>query len=170
MARRSYTDAEKAKVYVRLVTNEFNVRRTAREMGLPPATVKLWKLAWEDDGPPARIADYVPEIVDEFVMKSEEVIDMGLAKAKELIPELGPQQFSALGTMIGILSDKVTRAKGLPTNKTEFVQRLPDPVEFERALAQYASQMRDNQISRSAEVLDVEIIREQPDGLPQPKE
>jgi hypothetical protein len=72
--------------------------------------------------------------------------------------------------MIGILSDKVTRAKGLPTNKTEVVHRLPDKQELEKVLAQYTSTMREEQERRTAQVLDVEIVREQPEGLPEPKE
>lgn len=158
--RSNYNDEDKAKVYVALVGNDGNLRRTARETGISVPTLSKWKKDWDENGLPESIAGKVPKEVDAFVSKAEEVIELGLARAKQLIPELGPTQFAAIGTMIGILSDKVARAKGLPTSKTEVTHNLPDPTKLREILAEYTGIMRGETQDRT-KVLDVEVVREQ---------
>lgn len=167
---RSYTDHEKARAYVRLMTNDGNVYKTSKELGMPIGTLRSWKESWDENGPPRKIEKMVDGELNTFIMQAEEVIDLSFDRLKELIPDADVKNIGALGTMIGILSDKVTRAKGLPTHKTEVVHKLPSPEEFKIGLAQYAKTMRELQVNREVEIHDVEIVREQPEGLPSPKE
>jgi hypothetical protein len=152
------------------MTNEGNVYKTAKELGMPQNTLRAWRDSWEENGPPKKIEKMVEGEINAFIMQAEEVIDLSLERMKALIPETDVKNIGALGTIVGILNDKVTRAKGLPTHKTEVVHKLPSPDEFKIGLAQYAKTMRELQKNREVEIHDVEIIREQPEGLPKPKE
>ena len=71
MGRATYTDADKAKVYVVLTTNDGNVKRTARETGVPENTVRRWKKWFEDNGPPN--LEEVEAQAGDFVATANEV-------------------------------------------------------------------------------------------------
>src|SRR5690242_16807835 len=79
--RATYTEAELARLYVTLVTNEGNVKRTSRDTGIPESTVRRWKQTWEAEGPPK--LDEVEQVAADMVTETEAVRDLALQKIKE---------------------------------------------------------------------------------------
>src|SRR5512132_4142318 len=72
-SRATYTDEQKAQVYVALTANDGNVKRTSRETGVPEGTVRTWKNLWKSE-PPA--ADKVEEAASDFIGEAETVRNM----------------------------------------------------------------------------------------------
>jgi transposase-like protein len=123
MARRTYTDADKALVYAALEANEGNVKRTARETNIPVATVRDWKHKAEREGLPAHIAEALPEAREALVNDLERVRNKAL-EALELrldqirgdhtaLSKINPKD---LATTTGILTDKVRVIEGKTTS------------------------------------------------------
>lgn len=126
-SRRSYTDRDKALVYITLNSNEGNVRRTARDTGVPVMTVHTWKTQWQKEGFPEEILESLESTVTTFIDEAEEVRDLTLKRMRTEIEDPSSKiALNQLATTFGILDDKVTRARGLPTTRQENVMTLPN--------------------------------------------
>lgn len=158
MARASYTDDDKAKVFVALTANEGNVKRTARETGVPTSTVRRWKNEWSAEGPPD--ASHLEVAVGEFLEDAERVRHKALRTLEEKLPDATP---SALVATVGMLTDKIHVVKGLATSRQETVHTLPPAEDIAKALsaafsATIASARERDLAIDEADIIDAEIV------------
>lgn len=128
MAGRSkYAETDRAKVYVNLRANDNNVKRTARETGVPENTVRRWRDEWAN-GLNIPEATVVRAEADNFVGQAERIRDYALATLENKIPDAKP---SELITIVGVLDDKITRARGIDRDRNLHVHHhLPSPEEI----------------------------------------
>ncbi len=117
MAKR-YSDEEKALVRVTLETNRGNVKRSARELEMPVATVRAMKQKWEREGVTAAIGEVLPAISVNFVEDVNRVRNKMISNLEEQVnnKKLTPKD-NLLG--IGILTDKARLVEGKSTSRTE---------------------------------------------------
>jgi transposase-like protein len=158
MPPRVYSDKEKARVYTVLTYNDGNVKRTARETGVPVATVRGWRDQWAKyGGPQAVLLEAVTdEVVGDFVEDAERIRDKALSVLEQKI-EAGEITAKDLITTINTLTDKVRLIQGQATSRTEQLTSGPDPREFGAALVQYLERAAEMQELRAADIEDAEF-------------
>lgn len=155
--RATYSDADKAKVYVALTANDGNVKRTARETGVAESTVRNWKREFEKNPPSQELVETEVKTGD-YVADLESARDEALIELRKKIPTMTGSQ---LGVVYGILEDKLTRARGLATERTEHVHTLPSPEELALAGQMLAKGAIEAARQRQQEIHESEL-REQP--------
>jgi transposase-like protein len=168
VARASYTDEDKARVFTVLTVNEGNIKRTAREVGVPYTTVSDWKKEWEKSGgPPPSVEAKVAVVATQMVDRFTHVRDMALDKVAELIPQATERNIPALTTLVGVLTDKIDRANGLDKRKIEVEHTIQTPEEVSNILkglvigAVAAANERH-------EIIDAEVVEQAPLALNPP--
>lgn len=159
--RATYTEQDKARVYVALTANDGNVKRSARETGVPENTVRRWKKEFETK-PPSSEAVETEVTSGDYVGQLTQVRNEALTELRKKIPTMSGQQ---LAVAFGILEDKLTRARGLATERTEHVHRLPSPEEIALAGQMLAQGALEAAKIRQREIAEAEL-REQPAALP----
>lgn len=169
MARATYTEADKAQAYVVLTTNDGNVKRTARDTGVPENTVRRWKQFWEENGPPSE--EEVEQAVGEFLDEAIELRGMALqalrAKVELLLKDPEKVKVAELTTLMGVLDDKITRAKGLATGRVDHVHSLPPGDQLVAPLLEAFKAVQQLTQQREGEVIeDAEYSVEEPKALP----
>ena len=171
MARNVYNDEQRALVKVTLEANGGNVKRTARETGIPIMTVRDWKKKWEREGVPATVSEALPAVIDEFVGRATSIRNKMLDKLDEEVPNMKGRD---LIVGIGVLTDKVRLVEGKATSRTEHDSPGSLPVEqvrelfagFAKGIVE-AAQQRDSEISFATEEAEDAEWTEQPVlGLP----
>jgi transposase-like protein len=155
--RTTYTEQDEARVYVVLTANNGNIKRTARETGVPESTVRNFKRKFETN-PPAAEAVETEVSSGDYVTELTTVRKEVLTALRKEIPYMKGQQ---LAITLGILDDKLTRARGLATDRTEHVHTLPSPEELALAGQMLAAGAIEAAKNRQREIADAEI-REQP--------
>ena len=170
MARRQYTEEDRARVFVSLSVHSGNVKRAARETDIPVSTVRMWKTDWERQGGPGdEILAAAEAQAEKFVEDSGRVRDKVLARIEELIDtgEVAMKDLKSLATAYGVLTDKINTAKGL-TRKSDS-QAAIDPA----AMRELAKGLVEGAISaahkREQEILvaeDADYTELQPAELP----
>lgn len=159
--RATYTQEDKARVYVVLSANDGNVKRTARETGMPESTVSRWKREFAKEPPSTEL---VETAVSDFVGEADDLRMQGLKALKGKLDLLiqNPKDVNVgqVTTMIGILTDKIDRAAGLATSRVEHEHRL-NSSDIREALVGFVQDMQSLSKSREEEIQDAEII-EQP--------
>ena len=151
--RTTYTDDELARLYVALTANEGNVKRTARDTGVPESTVRKWKNTWEAEGPPD--IGKVEQAIGDFTDAAERVRDKALLAIEEKIPGA---KVGELTTLVGVLDDKITRARGLAVGRVEHVHTLPPAEEIKAVLGAVFQGSLEAAAQRESEIVDAEII------------
>lgn len=160
-----YSDKDRARVYLELVVNQGNVRRTARNTGVPEPTVRGWKRHWADEGPPPM--DEVEEVATDFFTAAEKVRDEALSEMRKKIPHATP---SALVAMVGMLTDKITIARGLATSRVEHTYELPSSEELRVLVQGFVQGAIEASKARRGEIIDAELVEQAPLALPAPPE
>ena len=160
MAGRSkYTDDDRARVATALHINDGNIKRTARETGIPENTVRDWKRAWEKGGLPATVEQAQQGAVDEFVDQATHIRNLYLRRLEELVET--ETNARNVATVVGILDDKLVRAAGKPTSRTEQVGGLlPSPEEFKAALTGWAIGAVQAANERRADIIEVQDVEQ----------
>lgn len=162
MARREYSSEDKARAYVVLQTNEGNLKRTARDTGIPEPTIRRWRNEWESGGPPS--LELVEAAVVEHVTAQEEVRDLSLQRIKERLQSEDKKEqgtLPQLATVYGILTDKIDRARGIGSHTThEHKLSLPSPDEIRATLGALVADVQAGHLVREEEIEDAEIIEE----------
>lgn len=158
-ARKVYTEQERNAVYVALVANQWNLKRTARDMGVPVSTLRDWKAEWEVD-PPA--VEEVAEAVGEFLGDAERVRHKALQQLESKLSDATP---SALVATVGMLTDKIAMARGLATARTETVHALPSAADMANQLGQALQRALESARERDGDIIDAEIV-----ALPAPSD
>lgn len=113
MARRFYSDEDKARGYTALTVHDGNISRAARETGISESTLRDWRKAWEAEGVPKEIADKAAVEADDFIVRASSLRDTAMETARSKIPEA---KVGELTTLIGVLDDKIYRARTLKKN------------------------------------------------------
>jgi transposase-like protein len=163
--RSTYSDEDKAAVLAVLAANGGNIKRTARETSIPVSTLSYWA-----KGNASPSTEAVQAAVDKFVDQAERVRNMALDELERAIGT-GEVKDKDLITILGVLDDKITRARGLPTQRTEHQHSLPSRDELEIVLGGAirgmvaAAEQRDDEIIEDAEYTVVP-----PRALPKPRE
>jgi transposase-like protein len=108
MARRHYSDEERAACLAALDANGGNLGRTARQVGVPESTLKGWRDAPDAAAPAevrARKKEELADLLEAFVRSSVGQLDAKLAAA----------DFRDASTGIAILIDKMRLLRGEST-------------------------------------------------------
>jgi transposase-like protein len=78
--RVEWDDKDRAAAYVLWVSNDKNVKKTARECGIPANTLRYWAQGWNEDGPPDAVMDELPAQLYEFVHHANRVRENAMNK------------------------------------------------------------------------------------------
>ena len=118
MAKRVYSDDDKAGVLAILDINDGNVKRTARDTGVAEQTIRDWKKSWERVGVPVAVQATLPAALADFSDTAERIRGLMLdsLEAKVLNDELSGRD---LVVGIGVLTDKLRISRGEATSRTE---------------------------------------------------
>lgn len=156
--RASYSEQDKARVYLALTANSGNVKRTARETGVPESTVRNFKHEFEDNPPDTAVVQAELESGD-YVTQLETLRNELAVALRKKIPDMTGNQ---LAVSYGIIDDKLTRARGLATERTEHVHTLPSAEELALAGQMLATGAIEAAKQRQEELAQAEVRREQP--------
>lgn len=151
--RQQYTDADKARVFAVLTANQENVKRTARETGVPENTVRRWRDEWRANGPPE--TEQVEEAVEEFTQHATRVRQKALTLIEDKI-DAGDAKIGELNAVVGTLTDKMHVLQGLATSRTEHVHALPTPEQARELIAPFVQAALHAAALREEEIVDVE--------------
>jgi len=159
--RATYTDEQKASAYVVLASNEGNIKRTSRDTGVPISTLRSWRDEW------ARLESLpAPEKLDEaigtFADKAETIRMKAL---NELERQLHTAKPGDLIKIVGILDDKITRARGLADRTVEHRHLLPSVDELHALVSGFAEASRRSALSRAEDIIDAEVVEQAPRAL-----
>jgi len=162
MAKRFFSDEDKARVHVALTVHEGNVSRTARDTGIAESTVRDWKKTWERDGVPEEIAVQAAAEADDFIRDASRIRNAALTRAEALIP--GSTKIAELTTLAGVLDDKIYRARAIHKPDEEAPKQI-DPRAAGELLASFVGEAMRQSEERQRSVTGAENTPEQP-GLP----
>lgn len=167
MARRTtYTEEDKARVYVVLTANDGIVKRTARETGVPDNTVRRWRDEWEKNGPPS--TGSVELAANDFITEAEDLRFLGLralrAKLDLLLVTPKDVNVAQVTTLVGILTDKIDRAAGINRPRDDGDTKQLGAEQIRELLVGYTHAMQELSASREEEIIDAEIV--EPRALP----
>ena len=154
MPKHSYSDRDKAFVYMTLDINDGNIKRTSRETGVPRATILSWKRKWAEDGIPDDFFEPLEKATDDFIKEASEVKALAVARMKEIIPT--EKNLYHLSQTVGILDDKITRARGLPTQREARSIELPSPEKVKKIFQGYIAEITSAAQERS-DIIDIEF-------------
>jgi len=156
--RATYTEADKAKVYVVLTANDGNVKRTSRETGVPENTVRRWRNEFREN-PPA--IEAVTEAAGDFIEDADRVRHKALLLIEKKV-DAGDAKLNELNNTVGILTDKIDRARGLgDSRRVEHSHQISAPDELRALMGDFVAGMKELATNREAEIMDAEIV-EQP--------
>lgn len=150
--KRVYTDEDRALVKMHLDAHDGAIKPTARDAGIPIATVRDWKRKWEREGVPETIQDALPAVRDDFVDKAIALRDKALAVADS---KLDADRTTAKDAMwiAAVLVDKIRLVQGQATSRTETASVGSLPTEELRVLlAGFAQGIVDAAKERSTEI------------------
>lgn len=124
-----------------------------------------WKRKWDAEGVPPELTDaQLVQAVDAFAENASRVRDKALARLEEIVDVSDKPR--DLATVIGILDDKITRAKGLPTSRTETlsvgIEGTPEQVQA--LFTNWAQKSVSDAATRASDLIEVEaeVVDEQP--------
>jgi len=155
MRRKIYSDEEKAKVRFVLASNDGNLAKTARDTGISRDTIKSWNKIWLEEGTPEKYAKLEENYLNNYVADAERVRNLAL-KELELMIRKDDVKFRDLIVAFGILEDKITRAKGLATNRIETVVQMPDLKELGTQLGSFIQEALEAAKDRRREIVEVD--------------
>lgn len=153
-ARRVYTEKDQAFIAVTLQANAGNIRKSARETGVPISTIRDFRDRWEVEGYPEPLEGELPAVRRTFIEDAKEVRQMMIERLREKV-ERGDITARDLIAGIKELTDKINVLEGMATSRTEVVQTLPDTSEIARQLAEFVNRTVDNAVDR-AQAIDGE--------------
>lgn len=133
MGSKRHDATTKAAVRAALIAYDGNVKRTARENGLPASTVRDWKQEWERNGFPEELNDVLEQVTEDVVEGFTRIRDKALLELERLIDD---QQLKGreLVVAVGMLTDKIRLYKGEATSRTES-KALVEPQQLRELVA-----------------------------------
>lgn len=155
MSRRVYTENDQAFIAVTLQVNDGNIRKTARDTGVPVSTVRDFRDKWESEGYPDPVDDALPIARATFIEEAKEVRYLMVQRLREKV-DRNEATTRDLITGIQVLTDKINVMEGMATSRTEIAQiALPDTAELARELAEYVNRTVSDAVDR-ANAIDAE--------------
>jgi len=152
--RAAYPESKRAEVFVLLEANDGNVKRTARDSGMPPSTVRKWRDDWSKGiGIPS--VDLVKASSGEFVDEATRVRNLALVELEKKLPNASAAH---LAQIIGTLDDRISRARGVADKVTEHKITLPSREEIVSALQGLQQQAIEAAAMREQEIVEAEVI------------
>ena len=155
--RAKYSDNDRARVANALAINDGNIKRTARETGVPENTVRDWKRSWEKGGVPATVEEARTVELSRFVEDASRIRDVALRRLEEVIPH--SDKVRELATVVGILDDKIARARGIDRNGSDRqigVHINVTPEQLGSALSSWAEKAASESAQRRADIIEVD--------------
>jgi len=126
MAKRIYTDEDRAQVKALLEATNGNVTRVAADTGIPKMTVSDWKRKWEREGAPPAVREVLPAVRENVVEEHERlrnralhILDLRLdllEQDRQALLKVSPKD---LATTAAILTDKARLIEGKPTSQPD---------------------------------------------------
>jgi transposase-like protein len=150
--RATYTETDKAKVYVVLRANDGNVKRTARETGIPENTVRRWRDEFIDRPPQHEL---VQVAAGDFVDDASRVRNLALRRIEVLIPD--STKISELNVTVGVLTDKIDRANGIGQTVSH-EHHLPPADEIREVMQGFVQAAQEMSRAREHEIVDAEVL------------
>jgi len=157
MARRTYTDRDRAIVYAELAVNEGNVKRTARNSGYDVSFVRRCKAEWERNGVPESVLEEAMPLVSDFMADAIRVRGKLMARLEEALDRGDKATIPQLSTGIGILSDKIRAYEALnETQRVEHALVLPPAEELKELFSGLIEGVVESARTRAAEIEAIE--------------
>lgn len=154
MARRTYSDDDRAAVFVALTVHDGNVARTSRDSGVPEQTVRDWKAQWAREGLPDELIHLAQQSATSFADNVERIRDKALVALETKLPDMSGRD---LATTVGILTDKALRARGLDVKTVKHEHKLPSPDEVRQLMAGFAAGISEAAAARD-QIIEAEVI------------
>jgi len=154
--RSTYDDAFKANAFAQLEVNEGNIKRTARALGIPASTLRRWRDEWDQDKNLPAAEDLIVATGD-FIEDAERVRDLSLQALEDKIRR-GEGTVAQVATVLGILDDKISRARGLADRVTEHKITLPSREEIVAALDGLRQGAIEGAAARDEEIVYAELV------------
>jgi transposase-like protein len=154
--RATYTDQQKAEAFALLEVNEGNIKRTARDLGLPASTIRRWRDDWNADKNLPSIED-IAQVTGNFLNDAERVRDLALRELERKLPNATAAQ---LVTVVGVLDDKIARAKGINDRVVEHKLTLPSPDAIRETLLGLQQAGLQAARLRDEEIVDAEVVEQ----------
>lgn len=166
--RRVYTEKDQAFIAVTLQANGGNIRKSARETGVPISTIRDFRDKWEAEGYPEPLEGELPIVRRTFIEDAKEVRQMMIERLREKV-ERGDITARDLIAGIKELTDKINVLEGMATSRTEVVQTLPDTKQLAIELAAFVNRTVDDAVDRAnaiegewTEVRPLELVANNP--------
>ena len=169
MARRSYSDSDRARIFAELTINEGNIKRTARNLDVPVSTVRYFKQLWNEEGLSAEVQAALPDVVESFAENAERVRDKLLIALEDFVDkgEITPRE---IVPALGMLQDKIRAIRGLDnTKKVEHTFELPNTEQVRELFGGVIQELVGAARDRAAEIEDAEWEPADQALLPSPK-
>jgi hypothetical protein len=157
MAGRHYTDKEKAMVLIELETNDGNIKRTARNMGIPAPTVRRWRDEWDKAGVPEEVSVELEPIMSDFLDDAYRIRHKLLMRLEELVDDkaIGGNH---VATAIGIISDKIRAYEATKeSRKVEHTISLPPAEDLKELMQGLLGGIVDSARQRAADIEATQI-------------
>ena len=170
MARATYSDEDRARVFLALTVNQGNVKRSARDTQVPVSTVRLWKQDWEKQGGPSQeIVVAAQAQAEEFVEDAERIRHKALLEYERKVDE---KDVSAKDLMVGVgvLSEKINMARGLANKQPQDQQVTIDKSAMREIAAGFVIGALEDARRRENEIQGVIVEQADYEALPEPKE
>jgi transposase-like protein len=152
--RATYSEDAKAKVFAALAANDGNVKRTAREFGIPSSTIRRWRDDWErEKNLPS--AEALEVATNDFMTEAKEVRNLAIAELKRKIPAANVSQLVAT---VGMLTDKIDRVEHVSTQVHEHKISLPSADEIAEALRGLQKVALESAARRDMEIVEAELV------------
>lgn len=123
--RRNWTHEDKVRILARLEIHNGNIKRTARENGMPPSTLRKWRDE-ELENPNPVTQEILNKTVDMFKAETEDIIHLTLSLAKKGLiqrqsddKDITLREVKDLLTSMAITYDKLNLHEGKPTARVE---------------------------------------------------
>lgn len=159
--RRQYTKLDRAKVYWQLNANGNNLKRTAREMGVPVPTIRAWRKKWDagEDIPealPVEKNPYDPEAFDYLAALKDLRMQTIMRLADQI---LHSQSLDHLTKLLATIDRDLDRAENKPDRLGGSVNinvRLPSAEETANLLSGLVNNTLSDIDQRHGEILELE--------------
>ena len=154
MAKRVYSEEDKAAVFISLMVNKRAVAATSRDTSVPEQTVRDWRKKWETGEWETPSQEQQEQSIKNAIADLERVRDKALVLLEEKMPD--EKNAKNLATIFGILDDKVRLHRGLPTSRSESQLALPSADEVKDRLLEGVRLALEAQRTREQDIIDVE--------------
>lgn len=159
--KKQYSPEDQAKVYTTLLANEGNVKRTARDTGVPEATVRRWKQEFQENPPDPEL---VKQVSGEWIDDAKRVRHKATLEIERQI-DAGLMKGAALVTTVGVLDDKITRVEGVVSKaRVDHVHHLPSAEEARELLGGLLTGAIEGGRLRQAELADADLQEQATDA------